>query len=608
MSPEALVDAIEAAGDLEDEHTWHARRAAYLLERDLSPYSPLLGMTELATLPTLMVLGAALLLGLSTNYLGPGARIHVLYNPIAFLVVWNGLVYVLEAVRWLRGGRLATVGLPSVDLPASPGPSGEIPRTRPGSGGLIGRALRRLAVEWWLRLQRGSEAAREAGADLAAVGRRFFSLWSDASLGVVALRTRRALHLAAMGAAIGAVAGMYVRGLFLEYNVVWRSTFLLDPEVVAKLLRAVLGPATLLLRQPLPDAATAEALMTASGLPAADWIARYAVSAALFVLVPRTLLAARSGWAARKAARRIDLRLQEPYYRDILKRARRLRIGQVKDEIRSDVGVECDRLADETADFVARELFDARVTERVRRLRAEGGSLEALERDIEAECRGFQPDLDQFLAEATEHFEASLSSSIERSLGRPLSAAPAGQRVAGNAARIPHDSTQEVGVSLTRQISNPVGAAVTAAVAAVFGSLSGGFGKTLGIAIVAALLHTTGPIGFVLGALAGVVLAGAAWWLGRDRVEARIRRIALPASVARVAITSGKLERLLADGRTQCTERVRELMRAQLEPATNDIAEQIWSRLKPLIGEEQRTPRRHIPATAEAAPPSEETR
>lgn len=600
VPPEALVDAIEAAGDLDDERTWLARRALKLLDHDLAPYSPLLGLTGMVTLPPLLVVAAAVLLGLSINYLGPGSRIHVLYNPIAFLVVWNLLVYALELWRtlWPSSGALALEPrLPS--LPSA-GESAASAPVRGGarSGGLLSRALRRLAVEWWLGLQRGTQGSREAAADLGQVGRRFFELWSAASLGVVALRTRAVLHLAAIGATLGAIAGMYVRGLFLEYNVVWRSTFLQDPEVVATLLRTVLGPAALLLREPLPDAATAEALMSASGLPAADWIARYAVSAALFVIAPRTLLALRAGWAARRAAGGIDLGLQEPYYRDVLRRARSLRIGQVKDEIRSDVREECARLADETADFVARELFDARVAERVQHFRAEGGSLEGLERDIEAECRSFQPRLDDFLAEATGRFEAQLSKSIERSLGRPLSAAPAGQRMTGSSARIPRDSTEKVGVALTREISNPVGAAVAAGVATVVGTISGGFGKTLGIAIVAALLHTTGPVGFVLGALAGLVLAGAGWWLGRDRVEARIRRLELPGPVARAAIRSGRLERLLADGRHQCVDRVRSLMQAQLEPATDDVAEQIWSRLKPMIGEEQRTPR--VPERAEA--------
>ena len=42
LAPEARIDALEAAGDLDDERAWFARRARHLLAHELAGYRPLL--------------------------------------------------------------------------------------------------------------------------------------------------------------------------------------------------------------------------------------------------------------------------------------------------------------------------------------------------------------------------------------------------------------------------------------------------------------------------------------------------------------------------------------------------------------------------------------
>jgi hypothetical protein len=59
---------------------------------------------------------------------------------------------------------------------------------------------------------------------VARVARTFWRHWIVVVRPSLLLALRRALHCAAIGLAIGAILGMYARGLFFEYNVVWRST------------------------------------------------------------------------------------------------------------------------------------------------------------------------------------------------------------------------------------------------------------------------------------------------------------------------------------------------------------------------------------------------
>jgi hypothetical protein len=73
----------------------------------------------------------------------------------------------------------------------------------------------------------------------------FFTEWARAAAPLAAVRVGRSLHIAAFALALGAIAGMYVRGLVLEYRAGWESTFI-SAEAVHALLAFVLGPASAL--------------------------------------------------------------------------------------------------------------------------------------------------------------------------------------------------------------------------------------------------------------------------------------------------------------------------------------------------------------------------
>jgi hypothetical protein len=229
---------------------------------------------------------AAFAFGAYFQQVGDRQHINVLAFPLVTIVAWNLVVYVLLAARLAFG--LARERRP----PHGP---------RRWLAGAAQRGARRL---------RGVAAAAFAS---------FMEEWSRASAPLLMARAGRVLHLAAALLAIGAIAGLYVRGLVYEYRAGWESTFLEAPQVHA-LLSFLLGPAASALGAPFPAVAEVEALRwpAATGESAARWIHWYALTVAALVVLPRLALAALARLRERQLRRRFPLALDEPYFRRLL--------------------------------------------------------------------------------------------------------------------------------------------------------------------------------------------------------------------------------------------------------------------------------------------------
>jgi hypothetical protein len=595
-----LVDALTAAGDLEDEPRWLVRRARFLLDGVLSAYRPLVDLTRAFDGGAPVLLLVPFLLGLLSNYLGPSSRIHALMNPMGLLITWNVTMYVLLVVAHALGRRRRGQPPAEVVPPNAPAGTGErrppvIPAVAPtvsappsaGANLLTRWIIRRVVPAIWLSVGRGASETRRHVAGTAAVARTFWTHWLAVARPVLLLGARRAFHLTAIGLAAGALAGMYVRGLFFDYTIVWRSTFIRDPDLVAVVLSALFGPAALCLGVPLPDAAEAARLMTPAGVPAARWIHLYAVSAALLIVGPRLLLAIVTSARRRALAGRIGLDLGEEYYQRLLTTARALQVRRVANAIAEDVRRECRAFAEHVATFVCEELYDARIVPRLEAFRSEGGTIAALEETIAKECRVFEPKLARQLPLAQQDFERSLSRSVARTIGTDLTllTVPAGAIATGVGA-VAAGAPAEVAGRLGHRLADLLSGAVSGGVAIVAATLSGGLGETLGTAILVGLLGTTGPVGFVIGGIGALVVAGGTWWLGRDTLAGHFKRVRLPALVTRTALV--RLGALVATGRTRCRAAVEEVIDRELEPLTPRIAAQIWESVKPLLGEQHR--------------------
>jgi len=561
-----LVEAQLVAGDPADPEAWFVRRARYLLDGVLAPVRPLAERFEIRPQAFLWIVPLAAVAGLAANSLGPAEKIHAIYNPISLLLLWNLTVYAV--LVWLRLRRR--------------GAHERSPRTGVFGRLVLGPLARRLLT---LRV-RAARWRDSPTVDMAALAPRFVRSWLAMMRPALHPALRCLLHLGALGMAAGAVAGMYVRGLFFQYDVVWRSTFITDPGLVERLVDLLVMPGALVLGRPVPGPADVAALLSDAGAPAAPWIHLYAATIAVVVGVPRALLAIASALAFRRALGNVRLDPDDPYVREVLRLAARLDAREVRQSIEHDVRAACERFADDTAAFVATELYDRRIVPALETFRERGGTLGDLEERLAECCRTFEATLATEVAREQRALEARLAEQIAWRLG----AVEPDETIASDRMRAAVDSaSSSAGTAVSEQVggmlATSLGGAVTAATAVVAGTVSGGFGHTLGTALLVGIVHS-GPIGWLLGALGGGALAGAGLYLGRDRLRAGVKRMTLPPFAAKAALL--RFRSIKAAGREQCVRAVRQAIAGELEEVTRRISERIWERLEPRLGERLR--------------------
>jgi len=269
-----------------------ARRAALaakrLVERQPT-LAPWLAGLHLPTWAMVTMLACAVGLGLALDGYGGYARVNILALPLLGLLAWNVGVYAVIAVQSVAGRRA---------------------ESKTASHGLRATLARRVASLSASLSQRLSGADRKLPA-LA----RFQLAWTEASRPLQVARAATALHALAAAVALGLVAGLYLRGLALEYRAGWESTFF-DASTVHALVTALLGPAAALIGEPLPSIEALARLNFSSvgGENARPWIHRIALTVVLVVVLPRMLLAWRSLRESRRASANLPLDLRTPYF------------------------------------------------------------------------------------------------------------------------------------------------------------------------------------------------------------------------------------------------------------------------------------------------------
>jgi hypothetical protein len=285
--PEGRRGAQAAA---QDARTWRVldARAAELYGR-LVQRHPVVARTvtleSRATQAALVVLLVAFGVGLALSLVDGRVRIEIVAFPLFGLVLWNLVVYAVLAVAALRRPR-------------------PVPGAAASAAGWVAWPLR-----WgWHRAATVVRQASFYHRPLASALRQFSDEWWPIAQPMLALQGKRVFHLAAVAVALGLVAGLYVRGIALEYRAGWESTFL-SPTQVRGVLHALYGPASALTGIALPrDDATIAALHWrdgAGGGPAAPWIHLIAATALLYVVLPRLALALYASLGLARASRRL---------------------------------------------------------------------------------------------------------------------------------------------------------------------------------------------------------------------------------------------------------------------------------------------------------------
>lgn len=228
---------------------------------------------------------AAFVVGVWIDRIGYSQQINVLAPPVLLLLLWTIGAYVVLAVGFVRRYGDAA--------PAGP--------------------FRRKVI--WLARELGKP---RGGGQLRAAVVQLVGDWSRISAPLYAARVGRILHLAAAALAAGLLAGLYLRGIALEYLASWESTFLTTAESVHRVLAIALAPGAALTGIPVPAVSEIEAIRAPAGENAARWLHLMAATVTLLVIVPRLLLAL-FAWVLERHRSTHLLALNEPYFERLLR-------------------------------------------------------------------------------------------------------------------------------------------------------------------------------------------------------------------------------------------------------------------------------------------------
>jgi hypothetical protein len=214
----------------------------------------------------------ALIVGLSLSTLDGSRRINILAFPLIGLIAWNFFIYALLIAARIKRRRAT---------PARTLWSGRF-------------------YERWIsaRIDGLLKQSMRFNAPLATALRRFTREWVEVEHPLLLERAQRLMHCAAALVAAGLIAGLYIRGLVLRYEAGWESTFL-SPESVHALLAVLYGPGAIISGIGLPSISGVSALRwtgVSGGGEAASWIHLIALTAMLYIIVPRLILAVMSSF------------------------------------------------------------------------------------------------------------------------------------------------------------------------------------------------------------------------------------------------------------------------------------------------------------------------
>jgi hypothetical protein len=284
--------AAEIVGEKATDDAFLGRRATLVLERLAERFPKVRALSHMPALRGWLApvaAGCAFVIGVAGVDLGSGRIINLLAPPVLALLVWNLAVYVALAVATAR---------------------------RPHQAAR--RPVRRAVVAWFRGLARPVPRKSGVPRALSVALARFATDWSTLALPLWQQRAARLLHAGAAALALGAIAGLYLRGIALEYRAGWQSTFL-DATDVARLLHVVLAPGAWLTGIAIPDANHLEAIGGATaGENAAQWIHLYAATILLVVIVPRLMLAGIAFLRERRLSRRFPISVGNAYYQRLL--------------------------------------------------------------------------------------------------------------------------------------------------------------------------------------------------------------------------------------------------------------------------------------------------
>jgi len=218
------------------------------------------------------------LIGLASNYLGSGSKVNILINPLTILLGWNFAVYLLLLFKSI------------IFRKHTPLPANTAFQLINFAGGIIEKFN-------LLFLKRSKKDTLLRNARI-----YFIELWLQVANVLSATRVFLILNAMAIALTCGVVAGLYLRGLFQEYQFAWFSTF--DKSIVMSLGKIIFAPVLFLTQESMPN----------ENMGAA-WIHLFAVSAVFYIILPRFLILFYTRLKIKKLSRSIEPDLTLPFFK-----------------------------------------------------------------------------------------------------------------------------------------------------------------------------------------------------------------------------------------------------------------------------------------------------
>ena len=558
----ANISAISAKSDGD----FIAKRASYLF--NLLPASVKF-VEKINRFPgnwVKLTLLISFIIGLLSNYLGPSKLIHVVYNPLTILLVWNICIYLLIILKSFWKIRLPEK-LPKAKQFLSDKEQEDREKTnkKRSSNFLLDWVIGNI-YKGIIRLKSRFFDDKKSVVILKKILPAYWISYKDVAGKTLILRFKSLANVSAVGLLTGALAGVYFRGLFFNYNIIWQSTFVFEPETIRTILNSLFGLASLILEGSFISKQTILPLLESEGTMAAPWIHIMTLTTLLFIFIPRTILALYYGRKSNHSIYNIDI--NEEYYQEFILKNRSSLVEIIRVGISKIISKKIKLTGQTISEFVINDYYNKIIAPILISFRETGGKIRTMENKLFESQEKFEPMLLDYLRKVQEDFKDSVLTEINHFLDRKL-------LLDINTVSTYQPQSDEIDLRLSGKIAtdigDTIGGTIVTSIALAVGSISGGIGKSLGIAIISGLLGVSGPIGLLIGGVITAITLGGFYKLKREQISGMIKDIPLPAFVTSVALPDSKIEKARNETFTHTENEINKM----LEPKIKELSESI---------------------------------
>jgi len=558
----ANISAIGAKSD----YGFVKKRASYLF--NLLPYS-LRQLTKVYKFPGLWIKGAfiaSFFIGILSNYLGPQKLIHIIYNPLTILIAWNILVYVFIITKKLFRIRIqvdAQKNKNTLEL-------NEVHTNEEGDSHFL--------IDWLIggfykllfRLKAKFVDNNTKVIILKKIMPTFWESYKTVAENSLLFRFKGILNMSAIGVLTGALLGVYFRGLFFNYNMIWLSTFISDPETIRSFLNLFFGMANLLTEGSWITAAQVQELLLPEGAPAGTWIHKMALTSLIVIFIPRLIL---SAYYIRKAKHSVKpINFSEDYYQDNILKDREKLIDLIRDNIYEIISKKIRKTGETISEFVIKDYYEQYIIPILIEFREKGGKIKDLESKLFNSQKRFEPILLKYLEEVQEEFRDGVLTELNLFLGRKLDI---DINTVSTYQPRSDDIDQKLAGRIASDIGDTIGGTIVTTVSLAAGSVSGGIGKSLGIAIISGLLGVSGPVGLLIGGILTAATLGSVYKRKRSQISKMVKEIPLPAVAIKATLTDAKIEKTKKETYNHTEKEINTMLEPKIEEVTQTILQNL---------------------------------